>query len=94
MKITVCAAFIFFATVGSQANSGPISGDLACEQAVPPMISFVSKIPSIIEAFDGVYGDFSADDKKRFDPVRKAGDDMLEATKAYRAAFLKACYGN
>ncbi|MFY0691937.1 MAG: hypothetical protein JXR14_08475 [Paracoccaceae bacterium] len=63
-----------------------------CSSMVPPVMTFVSEFESIPEAFDNMYAIVSEADQAKLEDVRSTGEAMVEAMKAYRKAWLDACY--
>ena len=70
------------------------SGDEACEAVVPQMTQFVAMIPQLDASFLTLYGEFSSEDKERFAEGREMSSELSTVAKDYRAAFLKACFGD
>lgn len=88
LVITVCSIALVIPT-NTRAET---SGEVACEHLAPPLFELVKALVVIPGAFEDLYAGFTKEEKEKFDDVREKGLELADVAKAYRMAFIEACF--
>ncbi len=79
--------------LGTASTAQQVPAERLCDQSVLSMLEMISSIGKTSDALDTEMNLLPDDEKAKFGDVGSAGDDLRAAAEAYRAAFLRACFG-
>lgn len=97
MKVAAMSLFLILGMVTFFPAKGTAQTSMkkqVCNEAVPPMLEFVSSVETIPDNFDKLYEQLPTQDKLTFKNVVSKGHELALVAEAYRKTFIAACYGD